>query len=102
MEPRFTAVGTNGQIELYETFIMLSRKNLSGGRFIFLHALSGVEFRLPNVHAGFMKLLVPGIDEIHEKSILTVDFDASVTFGTKEMADFKTLLDMLLQSVKPR
>ena len=107
MEPILKAQGTNGQIALYEHFIVITRKGVlsfmthgfDGGKFIFLKAITGLQYKAAGkVTSGFLQIVFQGSTENKNGLFSATTDENTIVFGENQSEAFKQLLDRLLQT----
>jgi len=107
-KPRLSLKGSNGQIELYEHFLLITRKGLTGflthgfdgAKIIFLKALTGIQFKSAGkATKGYIQFVFQGSQESKGGLKAAVSDENTVLFTEKEATLFTQLLDILLKEV---
>lgn len=99
-EPLFVASGKNGQVELYESRIVITRKGVlgklthwgKGEKEIRTDDITGIQFKEPGLAtAGYIQFGQSGYSEDDGGTFSAADDENSVTFKKKQLEDFETL-----------
>ena len=109
MEPILTAQGTNGQIALYEHFLVITRKGVlsfmthgfDGGKFIFLKAITGLQYKASGkLTSGFLQIIFQGSAENKNGLFSATTDENTIVFADNHNHEFKNLLEHLLKYQK--
>lgn len=97
--------GSNGQIELYEKYIIIKREGLgnallhgmaAGHKLIFIKSITGLQY----MENGYIQFIFSGSEESHSGGVFNaVKDDNTVTFGKKENADFMKIRDYIIDKI---
>lgn len=110
MEPILTAQGINGQIALYEHFVVITRKGVlsfmthgfDGGKFIFLKAITGLQYKAAGkLTSGFLQIVFQGSGENKNGLFSATSDENTIVFGHDHNDTFKRLLEQLLNCSNP-
>ena len=95
--------GSNGQIELYDEYIIIKREGLgntllhgmaAGSKLIFIKNITGIQY----LENAFIQFIFSGSEESHSSGIMnTIKDGNTVTFGKKENAEFMKIRDFIIE-----
>lgn len=106
MESLVQAKGINGQVELYEHFLLITRKGLmsfighgfDGGKFILLKAITAIQYKAPGkATSGFIQFAFQGCVESKKGLFDATTDENTVIFGHDQQEAFQMLLNRVIE-----
>lgn len=108
IQPIAEAKGVNGQIAIYEKFILINRKGtlaflnhgFDGGKFIPYKYVTSIQFKNPGaVTSGFIQFSIMGGSEDKGGLMTAAKDENSVLFTSKDKDNFKKIFEFVLEKI---
>jgi hypothetical protein len=110
-EPILVANGHNGQIRLYDNYLVITRKGstgflshgFSGEKTILLSSITGVQFQRPSgLVSGYLQLSIMGGQEAKSGAFAAAKDENAVMWRGQHRDDFEALYPALMERLRAR